>query len=193
MKLTKNDRKTVILAALKEAFNPRFEAFGERLKEHVRDLLQKEHPVFCEMRSRPEVFRYFYKNGGVYVRIEESGNACMKCPSWAGQVEKNNPYEPFRTNATNMIFVPESAPVGAFEPVSSPELAYEYRELWGQYLDAQDALVDATYGHVHREKFVEDFPGLAKHLPPLVQRGNALTLPAASIVAKLTSLGVCAQ
>ena len=195
MELTKADRETVIIAALKETFAPRFDAFEKRLTEHVQELLLAEHPVFCEALNCPEVRRYLFATSDACVKANSEQNSpSLKHPAWRQRVGRNDPFVGLYTEAADFICVPVIRPAAVwFEPVASPELEEEYRVLWDKYLDAQDALVEAVYGYVSRENFVADFPGLAKHLPPVVSKRKALTVPAASIAAKLAVLGVAAQ
>lgn len=195
MKLTKADREAVITGALKETFAPQFEAFRERLIEHVRATLHAEHPVFCEMAKRADARRYLYITSKTSVFAGEKGHTyLMRSPEWFGRVKRDKPFCGYDVNGMVRIDTCVDRPAGGeFQPEATPELEDEYRALWEKYLDAQDALVEAVYGHTHREKFVEDFPGLAKHLPPVVSKLKALTVPAASITAKLAVLGVAAQ
>lgn len=190
MTILKNtDRKQVIDKALTEAFAPRFNDFAKRLRARYAEQVAEAHPVFAKLvknsDARPylavSTVREFYV-GGAPVLTPKYGARCEMLirGEWADR-------EKYVWVQAGDLTVPSDCWKAKIEDA---DFSKEYATIWADYGRARETLSELLNSYTVREKFAEDFPELAKYLPPIEVKARLPAVIVADVRSKLAAVGV---
>lgn len=189
MTILKNtDRKQVIDKALEDAFAPRFNEFAKRLRARYAAQIAEAHPVFAKLvknsDARPylavSTVREFYLGGrpvltpkyGARCELPEAGWIDRDLYAWVQGSDMAVPADCWKAK------------------IEDADFSAEYIGLWRGCAVARTTLSELLNSYAVREKFAEDFPELAKYLPPIEVKARLPAVIVADVRSKLAAVGV---
>lgn len=187
--LKNSDRKQVIDRALTESFAPRFALFSEILRAKYAEQVTAEHPVFAKLIKNPDVRPYLAVST---VREFFLNGAPVLTPKYGARCEALVKGERVDREKYSWVQAGEaSVPTDCWKAkIEDADLFAEYHTLWNEYARAHETLSSLLNSYSGREKFVEDFPELAKYLPPVEVKARLPAVIVADVRSKLAAVGV---
>lgn len=170
--IPKKIQAAITAAALKEAFEPRFDSITRDAEQEVRRQLNERHPAFLALAADPDARRYLYISEDCYPR-DADGRRLFR-PDHHG-----SGLYPIRAAADRPAAV-------EFVVLVSVGLERRYLSTWEDLRCAHGALVAALAG----VKSLAELPELARFAPTTQAPAALPAVPLADLRAQLARFGV---
>lgn len=189
-KLNKADRQQVIERVLRDAFEPRFNALAERLREAALASSIENDRIFYELHSDPENRKYLhsYRCNNFYIGDADNTRTAM-APIYG--LHARPPAGRYALAGCKRIESRDFVSCfGNTATVTDSQISADYDAAWEDYGAAYTKMSSLLASYSNRERFIEDFPEFAKHLPPPSVPARLPSVIVGDVLADLAKLGV---
>lgn len=192
-KFAAGDRAAAVSAITREAFEPRFDAFKEKVVALVKASVAEQHPRWLELVADPTARRYVSE----YTRTGYcSYQVPLIQPTFSGPVtqytEKYSRLTP--EIQRRCIYMGATAPCPSHDEyrldAKHADMVQLYAELWDDFNSAWSTLMDVFNRYQTHEALLADFPEYKDYLPKPKVAASVPMLAPQPIRAQLSKLGV---
>lgn len=188
-----SDRQHVLRLALAASFDPRFNAIQNRFESHVKNVVEKEHPVFVRLYADADAQCYLASGRVSSIRITLA-NGCSAYRPVCGiysAMPADRDYYRNRDTYRKMSITETPSPASVHEiTVSDKAIETAYVSAWDDYSKAYKVLSALLNSYATREKLAADFPEYAKYLPVIETKKKLPMVVVSDVRAELSALGI---